>query len=177
MEPTATRPWCDGQPSCTDAPFDVFRESARWLGPVEVRQWRLAERPMASGTLAPLDVALTAEGQVAHGGIGMWHFGAADQFVGWKMTQYLARLPAHALPSTRATQALHPPKETATPKRHIATNASARRPKPKAVFINANHRTAPKPKVPRTESASRTGRFQDFSGMGPQKQIAFTVVQ
>jgi hypothetical protein len=32
---------------------------------------------MANGTLAPLDVELTAAGQAANKADGMWHFGAA----------------------------------------------------------------------------------------------------
>jgi hypothetical protein len=33
---------------------------------------------MADGTLAPLDVELTAAGQAAHKADGVWHLSAAD---------------------------------------------------------------------------------------------------
>ena len=68
-----TVPWFDGQPSCTGAPFDVSREFARRHGLMEARRRCSAERPMASGTLAPLEVALTAVGQAALKADGMWH--------------------------------------------------------------------------------------------------------
>lgn len=40
-----------------------------------------------------------------------------------------------------------------------------------------SHRIAPLAAAPSIESTSRSERFQGFSGMGPQKQIALTVLQ
>jgi hypothetical protein len=82
VEHTASWPWFNELQCCIDAPFDVCDQCARRLGLVEEHRRCWTQRLMANGTLAPLDVALTAAGQVAHKADGMWHLGAVDRGAG-----------------------------------------------------------------------------------------------
>jgi hypothetical protein len=40
-----------------------------------------------------------------------------------------------------------------------------------------SHRSAARPALPNSERIRRTGRFQGFSGIGPQKAMVLTVLQ
>lgn len=85
---------------------------------------------------------------------------------------------AYTSPKSLATQASHPCTETTAPRMPANDNDTARSRKSTASGRLRNvQEIAPNPNVSANEQRNRTGRFQEASRRGPQKQSRFTVLQ